>query len=128
MPVRTYLATARALIGWTAIDRLDRISSKTLVIAAENDFTPLDEKRALAARLGAQFVMVRGSRHGTPFDAVKATNASLLALLTDQPLPPAEHRTRDEAAQWDPLSLTGSLAQEHAIPRIRAFSRRQAAT
>jgi len=128
VPVRTYLATARALIGWTAIDRLDRISSKTLVIAAENDFTPLDEKRALAARLGAQFVMVHGSRHGTPFDAVKATNASLLALLTDQPLPPAEHRTRDEAAQWDPLSLTGSLAEEHAMPRIRAFSRPQAAT
>jgi hypothetical protein len=40
--------------------------------------------RALAAALKADIVVVRGSRHGTPFDSVEATNASLLALLTDQ--------------------------------------------
>jgi hypothetical protein len=33
-------------------------------------------------------VMVRGSRHGTPFDASEATNACRLAFLTEQPLPP----------------------------------------
>ncbi len=87
VPVNSYLGMARALEQWEATDRLDRLSSRTLVIAAEYDHTPLAEKRALAARLRASMVVVRGSHHGTPFDASEATNSSLLALLTDQPLP-----------------------------------------
>ncbi len=128
VPARIYLATARALMGWTAIDRLHRLRSKTLLIAAEKDYTPLDEKRALAPRLGAQLAVVRGSRHGTPFDSVRATNAMLLALFTDQPLPPAEQRVCDEVAQIDPLSLAGSLAQEHAMQLIRRFDTTYPAT
>ena len=125
VPASNYLLTGRALLRWTAIDRLDRLKCKALVIAAENDFTPLEEKRAMAARLGADFVVVRGSRHGTPFDAVRATNSSLLALLTDQPLPPAERWTCDEAAQWHQLPFAGSIAEEHAIS---AFDMGRAAT
>lgn len=115
VPARAYLETGRALIGWSAIQRLHRLRSKTLLIAAENDFTPLEEKRQLAERLGAGFVVVRGSRHGTPFEAVRATNASLLALLTDQALPPAEHWICDQVAQLDQLPFVGSIAEEHAI-------------
>jgi 3-oxoadipate enol-lactonase len=118
VPASSYLGTGRALIGWTAVDRLHRLKSKALVIAAESDFTPLAEKRTLAARLGADFVLVRGSRHGTPFDAVKVTNASLLALLTDQPLPPPEQWTCDEAAHSVELPLTGTIAEEHARHRL----------
>ena len=85
------------------------------MIAAENDFTPLAEKRALADRLGADLVVVRGSRHGTPFDAVRATNASLLALLTDQPLPPEERWMRDEAAALARTAVRRHLAAEHPV-------------
>jgi pimeloyl-ACP methyl ester carboxylesterase len=63
------------------------LRSRTLLIAAEYDYTPLAEKRALAARLGAALVVVRDSRHGTPFDAITITNAALLAHLADRPLP-----------------------------------------
>ncbi len=110
-----YLATGCALLRWTAVQRLHALRCKVLMIAAENDFTPLAEKRALASRLGADLVVVRGSRHGTPFDAVKATNASLLALLTDQPLPPEERWMRDEAQRWHDLALTVGIAEEHAL-------------
>jgi 3-oxoadipate enol-lactonase len=116
VPASNYLLTARALLRWSAIDRLHRLKSKALVIAAENDFTPLDEKRMLAARLGADFIVVRGSRHGTPFDAVRATNSSLLALLTDQPMPPDERWICD--AQSLELRFAGSLAEEHATSRL----------
>ena len=112
---RAYLATGCALLRWTAVQRLHALRCKVLMIAAENDFTPLAEKRALASKLGADLVVVRGSRHGTPFDAVRVTNASLLALLTDRPLPPEERRRRDEAERWHELPLTGSLAEEHAV-------------
>jgi pimeloyl-ACP methyl ester carboxylesterase len=80
------VATAQAALRWTACERLDRLRSRTMIIAGEHDYVPLAQKRELAALIGAAMVIVRGSRHGTPFDSTQATNASLLALLTDQVL------------------------------------------
>lgn len=88
-PVGPYLATARALAGWCTLDRLVRLRAPTLMLAAERDYTPLAEKQAHASRLGATLAVVRGSRHGTPFDAIEATNACLLAFLAGAPLPAA---------------------------------------
>jgi len=115
VPANSYLGTGLALARWAILDRLDRLKSRVLLIAAENDFTPLAEKRELAKRLGAELVVVRGSRHGTPFDSVETTNASLLALLTDQPLPPPARWVRDTPTRAQALSLAGSIAEEHAL-------------
>jgi len=115
VPANSYLGTGLALARWAILDRLDRLKSRVLLIAAENDFTPLSEKRDLAKKLNAELVVVRGSRHGTPFDSVEATNASLLALLTDQPLPPPARWVRDEPTSVQALSLNGSIAEEHAL-------------
>ena len=35
----------------------------------------------------AQLAIVAGSRHGTPFDAIGATNRCLLAFFSGQPVP-----------------------------------------
>jgi 3-oxoadipate enol-lactonase len=115
VPANSYLGSGLALARWAILDRLDLLKCRTLLIAAENDFTPLAEKRELAARLKAELVVVRGSRHGTPFDSVEVTNASLLALLTDQPLPPRTGWERDTPTRAQALSLAGSIAEEHAV-------------
>jgi 3-oxoadipate enol-lactonase len=115
VPAARYIGTGRALLRWSALERLELLQAKALVIAAENDFTPLEEKRALAARLGADFMWIRGSRHGTPFDSVRATNEALLALLNDQPLPPADRWIKDQAEHCGPLPFAGTIAEEHAI-------------
>jgi pimeloyl-ACP methyl ester carboxylesterase len=113
VPARTYLSLGLALQRWTATDRLDRLRSRVLLLAAEHDYTPLAEKRAMAARLRAPLVVVRGSRHGTPFDSIQATNASLVAHLSDQDLPHPDRWTRDPPAHTRSLSLS-SIAEEHA--------------
>jgi 3-oxoadipate enol-lactonase len=115
VPANSYLGTGLALARWAILDRLDQLKCRILLIAAENDFTPLAEKRDLAAKLNAELVVVRGSRHGTPFDSVEVTNASLLALLTDQPLPPSTGWQRDSPTRAQALSLAGSIAEEHAV-------------
>jgi pimeloyl-ACP methyl ester carboxylesterase len=112
VPRACYLGTGRSLIGWTALERLGALRARTLMIAAEKDLTPLEEKQVHAARLGAELIVVRGSRHGTPFDAVHLTNASLLAFLTDSALPSADRWVCDRTVQA--LSFQGSLADEHA--------------
>ena len=120
VPASCYLGMGLALARWAIIDRLDRLTSRVLLIAAEHDFTPLAEKHELAAKLNADIVVVRGSRHGTPFDSVEATNASLLALLTDQPPPPRARWVRDSPTRAQALSLTGSIAEEHAMGKTPA--------
>jgi 3-oxoadipate enol-lactonase len=115
VPANSYLGTGLALARWAILDRLDQLKCRILIIAAENDFTSLAEKQDLAAKLNAELVVVRGSRHGTPFDSVEVTNASLLALLTDQPLPPQTRWERDTPINAQALSLAGSIAEEHAM-------------
>jgi hypothetical protein len=105
---------ASALEQWSATDRVARLRSRILLIAGELDFTPVAEKRALAALLGASLVVVRGSRHGTPFDSIELTNSALLALLTDQPLPTQECWVRDEGANAPAWLVAIAIAAEHA--------------
>jgi hypothetical protein len=85
------------------------------MIAAEHDYTPLAEKQATAALLHADMRVVTGSRHGTPFDAAAATNAGLLAMLTDQALPSADHWICDAPQVAPELEFTGSLSAQHAL-------------
>jgi len=114
VPKRSYLASARALEKWCALARLDRLRARTLVLAAEFDYTPLAEKRAFAMRIGAEFVVVLGSRHGTPFDAIGATNESLLRFLSDAAPTPTAAARRDPPEAVPAAAPAGGLADEHA--------------
>lgn len=88
-PVEPYLRSARALADWCAAERCAGFATPMLMLAGEHDYTPLAEKHAWAGRLGAQIAVVTGSRHGTPFDAIAATNAALLAFMAGQAVPAA---------------------------------------
>jgi pimeloyl-ACP methyl ester carboxylesterase len=114
VPARTYLGMAGALERWSAVERLATLPCRSLVIASEFDFTPVAEKQWLAERIGGGLVVVRGSRHGTPFDSIQLTNASLLALLTDAPLPAAERWVRDEGLDYPIVQVAVGIAAEHA--------------
>jgi hypothetical protein len=48
-PVDAYLDSAVALERWTALDRLDGLQSRTLMIASEYDYTPLLDSQPAAA-------------------------------------------------------------------------------
>jgi len=81
-PLAAYVATVRAIIGWSALERLPALACDTLILAAQHDYTPLEQRRAEAARYPrAEFVVVEDSRHGTPFDATERFNASALEFL-----------------------------------------------
>lgn len=99
-PRFAYLATIRALVGWCALGRLHALRCETLMLAAENDYTPLEEKHRYAKLMKARLVVVRGSGHATPFDSIAATNACVLAFLGGDELPV------DSLCVADPPELT----------------------
>jgi 3-oxoadipate enol-lactonase len=116
---KVYLGMAKALERWTAIERLDRLQAKTLMIAAEHDFTPLAEKISMAKTVHADLAVVHGSRHGTPFDSVKATNACLLAWFSDRPGRASRRWVCDQAPASGRLSrITRFAEQQTAVNRL----------
>lgn len=83
-----YIASLRALIRWSAEDRIGRIRAPTLVIGAEHDFTDIHEKRRWAASIpDARVVMIPGSRHRSELDSPDAFNAILQEFLAGLPDP-----------------------------------------
>jgi 3-oxoadipate enol-lactonase len=113
VPAVSYLGIMSMLERWTAIERLAGLRSRTLVIAAEHDYTPLTEKRALARNLGAELIVIRGSRHGTPFDAAEITNSILYALMKDHPLPSVDQWVCDGANERQAPVFAGGLAKQN---------------
>jgi len=112
VPTIIYLAMAKALENWSAVERLQLLQSRTLLIAGEHDYTPMQDKRALAARLHASIVVAGGSHHGTPFDSVELTNACLIAWLSDQALPSSEQWSCDARNCLPPWPLEYSVADQ----------------
>jgi pimeloyl-ACP methyl ester carboxylesterase len=82
---RAYLDAMRAVLGWSVSDRLGTIRCPTLVIAADEDYTPVSFKEAYVAQIPqAELVVIADARHATPVERPEAFNDALLAFLRRQ--------------------------------------------
>jgi pimeloyl-ACP methyl ester carboxylesterase len=82
---RAYLAATRALVGWSVTDRLAGIRCPVLVVAADQDYTPVSVKEEVVARLpAADLVVIDDSRHATPVEHPERFNEVVLAFLGKQ--------------------------------------------
>jgi 3-oxoadipate enol-lactonase len=82
-----YLASLRAIFaGWSVADRLPEIRCPVLVLASDQDYTPVALKQAYAARLpNAKVVVVPDSRHALPMEKPREFNAAVAAFLAGLP-------------------------------------------
>ncbi len=82
---RAYLHALRALMGWSVADRLGTIDCPTLVISADQDYTPVSLKEAYVAKMQcAELVVISDSRHATSVEQPDKFNAALLDFLGKQ--------------------------------------------
>ncbi|NPU82867.1 MAG: alpha/beta fold hydrolase [Syntrophaceae bacterium] len=80
---RAYLASMKALTGWSVADRLGEIRCPVLIVTADQDYTPVSLKEAYARQIpGAELAVIRKSRHLTPIDQTEAFNEVLLGFLS----------------------------------------------
>ncbi|CUS05350.2 Alpha/beta hydrolase family protein [Candidatus Promineifilum breve] len=78
-----YLASLRALVGWSVLERVGEITCPVLVISGDRDYTPVETKRAYTALIPrARLVIVEDSGHATPIDQAERFNASVLEFLS----------------------------------------------
>lgn len=81
---RAYLRALRALIGWSVLDRIGSISCPTLVIAADQDYTPIAVKENYVAKIpNARLAIISDSRHATPVEHPGEFNRALLEFLME---------------------------------------------
>ena len=79
---RAYLHSMRALVGWSVSARIGLIQCPTLVIAADQDYSPLAIKEAYTARIpGARLAIIPDSRHATPVENPQLFNKALREFL-----------------------------------------------
>ncbi len=80
---RAYIEATRSMLGWDVTDRLGTIVCPTLVIAADQDYTPVAAKEAYVRRVPhAQLVVIPDAHHATPLELPGKFNAALMGFLS----------------------------------------------
>lgn len=77
-----YLKSFTTLMEWGIGDALGKIKAKTLVVAAELDYTPVEAKAEYVNRMqNAQLAIIENARHGVVLDQPEAFNEVVLKFL-----------------------------------------------
>ncbi len=79
-----YLATTRAIFGWSVAARLSEIACPVLVVAGDRDYTPVSRKQEYVQKLrDCKLVVITDSGHATPMDRPDEFNQQLLLFLDE---------------------------------------------
>jgi 3-oxoadipate enol-lactonase len=77
-----YVASMKAIVGWSVVDRLGQITSPMLIVASELDYTPVASKQPIVdSALDASLVVVSGARHLLPVEKPDEFNEILTTFL-----------------------------------------------
>jgi 3-oxoadipate enol-lactonase len=79
---RAYLRSLRALIGWSVSDRLSKIRCPTLIVSADQDYTPVAYKEHYTKLIpGARLAVIPDSRHMLPVERPGEFNRVVVEFL-----------------------------------------------
>lgn len=79
---RAYQNATRAMIGWSVMDKLGSIRCPTLIVSADQDYTPVALKEAYVKLIpNAQLVVIPDAHHATPVEQPEKFNAALKDFL-----------------------------------------------
>lgn len=79
---RAYQNAMRAMIGWSVMDKLGSIRCPTLVVSADQDYTPVALKEGYTKLMpNARLVVIPDTHHATPIEQPVKFNAALTDFL-----------------------------------------------
>ncbi len=79
---RAYMDATRGLVGWSVMPHLATMQTPTLVLAADQDYTPVAAKQAYVDLMpNAELVVFENARHGMTMDRAHEVNVALAAFL-----------------------------------------------
>ena len=82
---QAYIASTQSMLGWDVTERLGAITCPVLVVAADQDYTPVAAKEAYIARMPhARLVVIPDAHHAVPVEKPEAFNRVLAQFLAEQ--------------------------------------------
>lgn len=83
---RAYVDALLAMADWNVTDQLSSIRCPTLIIAADQDYSPVAAKEEYIKLLpDAQLVVIPNARHAVPIERPQPFNAALMQFLARNP-------------------------------------------
>ncbi len=77
-----YCDSMKAIVGWSVLDKISEIHCPTLVLASDEDYTPVAEKQAYVKMLPqGELVVIDDARHALPVERPAEFNAALKSFL-----------------------------------------------
>ncbi len=81
---QAYLWSIDAIMGWSVWDRLPTIPAPTLLVASDEDYTPVVEKQRIVDEMPcAELAVVEDARHALPVEKPAAFNEVVEGFLAD---------------------------------------------
>ncbi len=81
---RAYRDSMQALLGWSVTDKLGFIPCPTLIVSADNDYTPVEVKEAIVAKMpNAKLVVIPNSHHAVPVERPEEFNRIVGEFLAE---------------------------------------------
>jgi len=79
---QAYVEATRSLLGWSVLDKISSIQCPSLILASDQDYTPVAVKEAYAKLMPhAQLVVLPDSHHAAPIENPVGFNAALMTFL-----------------------------------------------
>jgi pimeloyl-ACP methyl ester carboxylesterase len=80
---QAYLRVMKSLVGWDVHEQITNMQIPTLLIASDEDYTPLKDKETIVARIpNAQLVVIEDARHAVTIERPEKFNIALEKFLT----------------------------------------------
>jgi len=81
---RAYQEAMRAMIGWSVTDKLGSLRCPTLIVTADQDYTPVAVKEEYTKLIpGARLVVIPDSHHATPVEQPQKFNEAVIEFLKE---------------------------------------------
>lgn len=112
---QAYVWSVDAIMGWSVTDRLPRISTPTLLVSSDQDYTPVSAKNRMAARMpNAELAVVNDARHALSVEKPDAFNALVDDFLRRVDGSDAEQADASEGVRpvAEEMSAGGSAATQ----------------
>jgi len=83
--IQAYEKAMKAIVGWSVADRIGDIRCPTLVIASDEDYTPVEVKEEYVRKMpNAKLVVIEDARHAVTAEHPAEFNAVLDTFLSEQ--------------------------------------------
>jgi 3-oxoadipate enol-lactonase len=82
----SYMEAMKAVVGWSVLNQLQEIKAPTLVIGADGDYFPTEEKVAYTKVIpGARLEIIKNTRHALPVENPEVFNQTVIDFLAGLP-------------------------------------------